>query len=970
MDKAEETACNQHNEETVTENKSDIKEIDVNALLGAVKNADPGDKIKLSDYEKKNSTEQALNNQSESDTMGENTDKEGVKNVHNRVLGGESGDDNGKRKSEPVSGTEERRNVGAEDRELGENVTPENGKHIQSPEAETSAAEQHDSGDNNDRVRKSDDSDGNSGTGIDGNDNVDVNEHGGKAKDFTITKATAKDIDTSSPSMSDNIKAIETLHAIENTGKAATKAQQGLLAKFKGWGGLSNSFYGENRAKLQRLMSESELKAAQSTVNDAYFTPTGIIDEIYKGLSYLGFEGGNILEPSMGVGNFFGRMPKAIKDNSSLFGVEIDSISGRIAQCLYPNVDIKIAPFQDVAYKDGAFDLIVGNVPFGEVKYNYKGKKYLIHDYFFVKAMDKLNDGGILMFLTTKGTLDKLDSTTRTELSNRGKLLGAYRLPSDVFTKSAGASVVTDLIIMQKTSDTKGERFINLDTVTVGDKEFSVNEYFANHPENIIGKLTSRRDWRSGKSIIDVEATGNVPEQLAKAIRKLPKNLLNGIQTVGNVDVTENATPAQTFNVTKKDTVEYIDTATGEVKQIKGKSAKTAKDYVALKDAYQELIDATLNDYETDYIESKRKNLNTVYDGFVKKHKTLEENKKILSADNDFYKLSGLEVYDTKTKKIIKSEMFTKDTLGKRKPKKADNALDALSISIGETGGVNIDRIADLTGVSEGEAIKQLDDRIVYTPDGVYELNEVYLSGNVREKYEAVKGKKGFEKNEKMLEAVIPADIPAKNITPQFGAPWIKPDYVADFMKETFHLYNKPTVNYDPISGTWSVSGSTWGDNTLLTNKYGTKYMDAVKIAEKALNMRRIVVTDRDTKKMLVGETRAAQQKAEDIKATFEEWCFKDTGRRKDLVATFNRKFNSNRNMDFSELAKYLTFDGLADTFKLRDYQKRAVARAVFNGNTLLAHGVGTGKTAEMIAIAMELKRMSIAKEYDGRTQP
>lgn len=601
--------------------------------------------------------------------------------------------------------------------------------------------------------------------------------------------------------------------------------------------------------------------------------------------------------------------------------------------------------------------------PFGEVKYNYKGKKYLIHDYFFVKAMDKLNDGGVLAFLTTKGTLDKLDGTARAKLSSQGKLIGAYRLPSDVFTKNAGANVVTDLIIMQKTSDTNGESFTNLGTVSAGGGRFSVNEYFVNHPENVIGKFTSRKDWRSGKGIIDVVSTGNVAEQLVKAIKKLPKNLLSGVQTVGNADVNENNAKVQTFGITENDTVEYIDAATGELREIKGKAAKTAKDYVSLKNAYQELLDATLNGYEADFIEDKRKALNTVYDGFVKKHGTLEKNKKVLSADNDFYKVSGLEVYDTKTKKIIKSEMFVRDTLGRKMPKNADSALDALSISIGETGGVDIARIADLTGVSESEAIKQLEDRIIYTPDGVYELNEVYLSGNVREKYEAVKGKKGFEKNAKMLEAVIPADIPAKDITPQFGAPWIKPDYVADFLKETFHLYSTPIVSYDPTTGTWSVSGNTWGDTTLMTSKYGTKYMDAMKIAEKALNMRRIVVTDKDTKRMLVAETRSAQQKADDIKAAFEEWCFKDSDRRKDLVATFNKKFNSNKNMDFSELAKYLNFNGLTDTFQLRDYQKRAVARAVFNGNTLLAHGVGTGKTAEMIAIAMELKRMDIAKK-------
>ena len=890
------------------------------------------------------------------------TTKEGNDNVHDGLLDRPSTDDDAGREPEPVQEVKEERNAGDENRKSSEDVARSGGELLQTTETESSASGQLDSGDNDNRVRESDDSEGHGAEGASVDDNVDVAEGGSKSKDFVITKAIAEDIDTSAPSMNDNIKAIETLHTIESSGKAPTKAQQGLLAKFKGWGGLAGSFYGANRSKLSELMSEDELKAAQGTVNDAYFTPTSIIDSIYKALSHLGFEGGNILEPSMGVGNFFGRMPKSVKDSSFLFGVEIDTISGRIARQLYPTANIEIAPFQDVAYKDGAFDLIVGNVPFGEVKYKYKGKKYLIHDYFFVKAMDKLSDGGILAFLTTKGTLDKLDSVARTELGKHGKLIAAYRLPSDVFSRSAGANVVTDLIIMQKAADKGGESFINLGNVSVGANEFSINEYFVNHPENIIGELVSKRDWRSGKEALDVKSTGNVAEQLLKAIKKLPRNMLSGAQTVGTVDVTESSTAMQTFAVTDSGDVEYVDVATGEVKQLKGKQATVAKEYIKLKNVYEDLINATLSENETSVVEGKRKDLNTVYDGFVKKNGTLGKNKKVLSADNDFYKISGLEVYDTKAKKIIKSEMFTKDTLGKRTPKKADNALDALSISIGESGGVNLNRIAELTSLSESEVIKQLDGRIVYTPEGVYELSEVYLSGNVREKYEAVKGKKGFEKNEEMLKAVIPTDIPAKNITPQFGAPWIKSDYVAEFLKETLRLYHKPTVNYDPTTGTWSISGSTWGDNTLLTSKYGTKYIDAISLAEKALNMRQIVIRDKD-KRVLVGETRAAQQKAEDIKSAFEEWCFKDSDRRKDLVTTFNEKFNSNRNMDFSELAKYLAFDGLTDTFKLRDYQKRAVARAIFNGNTLLAHGVGTGKTAEMIAVAMELKRMGMAKK-------
>ncbi|MBO5700933.1 MAG: DEAD/DEAH box helicase family protein [Clostridia bacterium] len=880
-----------------------------------------------------------------------------INDVHKGILGGESNNDNEVRQSESVPKAEEERNVGAEDRQLGENGTGENGRNVQSSEAGSSAERSDNSGSNDNGVRESDNGNGDSGVGTRGNDNVDEL----KAKDFSITKAVAEELDTKAPSIDDNLAAIKVLQELEKSGKAPTKAQQGILARFKGWGGLANAFW-RYRDQLKEIMTAEEISAAQSTVNDAYFTPTNIIDGVYKALEHLGFEGGNILEPSMGVGNFFGRMPKSIKGNSSLFGVEIDTISGRIAQHLYPSAKIEISPFQDVAYKDGAFDLIIGNVPFGEVKYKYKNNKYLIHDYFFVKAMDKLNDGGVMVFLTSRGTLDKIDQRTRAELARQGKLIAAYRLPSSVFTKSASANVVTDLIIMQKSTTPGGERFTNLGTVDVRGEDFSINEYFVNHPENIIGQLTEKWNYLSKKYDLDVKATGDVAEQLAKAIKKLPKGLLSGAQTVGSVDVTENTAAVQTFTVKENGTVEYIDAQTGDVKQLSGKSADVAKAYIQLNTAYQALIDSTLADAGVDVIESRRKELNTRYDGFVKKYGTLEKNKKVLSADNDFVKLSGLEVYDTKTKSIIKSEMFTKDTLGKRKPKKADSALDALSISIGESGGVSIGRISELTGLSAPEVIKQLEDRIVFTPDGTYELNEVYLSGNVREKYEAVKGKKGFEKNEQMLKDVMPEDIPAKNITPQFGSPWISSNYVADFLSETLHLYRKPTVSYDPTTGTWTISGDTWGDTTLMTHKYGTKYIDAIKLAEKALNMRKIVVKDSEGV-VLVGETRAAQQKAEDIKAAFEEWCFKDAKRRQELVTTFNEKFNSHRNMDFSELSKYLTFDGLTDTFKLRDYQKRAVARAIFNGNTLLAHGVGTGKTAEMIAIAMELKRMGIAKK-------
>lgn len=802
--------------------------------------------------------------------------------------------------------------------------------------------------------------DGRGNSDVDNNVNDSVSadtESAPKPKNYTISKEVASYVDTKAPNKADNLEAIRVLHELENSGKKPTKAQLEALAKYKGWGGLSNAFLSWQLKDLEAVMTADEIREARATVEDAYYTPTYIIDNIYKGLSRLGFEGGNILEPSMGIGNFFGKMPKKVTDASNLFGVEIDSISGRIASYLYPNAQVNIKGFQDVAFKDDSFDLIVGNVPFGDLKITYKGKKYLIHDFFFRKSLDKLADGGVMAFITSKGTLDKADYAMRAELAAQADLVAAYRLPASVFNKSAGADVATDIIILQKKTggSSNGNSFKNIGNID----GIAINEYFVQHPENIMGELVLRTN-QFGKAVSSVRPTGDVSEMLAKAMSKLPKGLLNGVSTTGNVDVTEYTGSLQRYTENGKN-VEFVDSSTGEVKTLSGKKATVAKDYIKVRDTYNSLISASMAGESTEVIEGLRKNLKSEYLDFKKKHGEITANKSALADDTDFVKVSGLEVYDTKTKKSVMSEVFEKDTLTRRKPTKAETSLDALGISIGEVGKVDTKYIAQLVGKSESEVLKELDDRIILTPDGDYELNEVYLSGNVREKLRQVEGKKGFEKNVEMLKAALPEDIKAKDITPQFGAPWISPKYVADFLRDTFKLYNTPKVNYDNTTGTWTVE-QTWGDVTLLTKKYGTSYLSALQIAEKALNMRQIQVRDRDGVTM-VGETRAAQQKAEDIKNAFEEWCFSDTERRNELVKQFNEKFNSHKNMDFTELAKYLTFGGLSDSFQLRDYQKRAVARTVFNGNTLLAHGVGTGKTAEMIASAMELKRLGVVKK-------
>lgn len=776
-----------------------------------------------------------------------------------------------------------------------------------------------------------------------------------KPKNFSISKELAESIDSGRPSIKDNLEAIKVLHELEESGKKPTKAQLEILAKYKGWGGLAGAF-AYDLSRLREVMTDEEIKSARSTVNDAYFTPTYVIDAIYSALKRLGCLGGNILEPSMGIGNFFGRIPKSLSEKSSLHGVEIDSISGRIASYLYSGADVKISGFQDAQFKDGAFDLIIGNVPFGDIKYDYKGTKYMIHDYFFMKSLDKLADGGVMALLTSSGTLDKYDTKLRNELSRRADLVAAYRLPATVFSKNAGANVVTDLIIFRKRAHGEvpnGESFINL-------SEFHgmpINEYFANHPENILGNPEVVRGQYGEK--LSVGQTGDVKKMLDGAISKLPKNLLSDTKTVRVTDVNEFGNKAQSFR-DSGDGVVYADFQTGEVKKITGKKAGIARDYMAVRDAYNNLI-AARNASDTERKEL-RKTLNKVYDEFVKKNGSLTSNRVLLGADNDFIKTNGLEIYDTKTKKIIKSEVFFKDTFVKQAPKKAGNALDALGITISETGGVDLSRIASLLGTTEQNAAEQLSDRIILTPDGDYQLMEIYLSGNVRQKLKSVEGKPGYERNEKLLRSVLPVQKTAGNITPQFGASWIKPEYIRDFISQLFGLRFKPTVSYDSKSGTWYISGNIWGDNTLLTKKYGTSRIDGMKLAEKALNMRSVTVRDADGN-VDVAETKAAADKIRDIKDAFEEWAFKDTERREALVNDYNDRFNSYANMDFSSLSEYLTFGGLSSTFKPRPYQKRAVARIVFNGNTLLAHGVGTGKTAEMIISAMERKRLGITKK-------
>jgi len=767
-------------------------------------------------------------------------------------------------------------------------------------------------------------------------------------------------LDDKKPSFRDNTEAIKLLKRLDEENRMPTEQEREILLKYKGWGGLKRAFADtDTRATLRNLLTAEEFDRAERSVLNAFYTPIKVIDAIYKGVKRLGFKGGNVLEPSMGIGHFFGRMPAGIAAKSSLHGVEIDPITARIAQYLYPNADIENNGFERVRYNDGVFDLAVGNVPFGDISMKYGGRKYLIHDYFFLKSLDKLAPNGVCAFLTSTGTLDKGNLATRREIANRADLVAAYRLPSNIFSRSAGTDVTTDLIILRKRADGEvqsGETFESLGTLN----GVLVNEYFVRHPENIFGNLSTREVM--GRSQTYVEANGiDAIAELEKAMKKLPKNLMTGETKLDTV-VKEAPIDVKAGFRRNENKIVKID-GTGKVtKTYSGKAAAKVSDYIDIRDAYENLLTlATNGAAETDMADA-RAELNEAYDKFASKHGALSKSNRGLGDDSEYIKVCGLEVFDGKAKKYKKSEIFERDTFNRKKPETARSAEDALAITLSETGKIDFKRMTELTSKSKEELTKDLAERIVETPDGEYQLIDVYLSGNVREKLKEAESK-GYDKQAEMLRTVIPQDIPASRITPQLGATWIDADTIAQFISETLKVGKDDVIIlYDPNTATWEVDVKTGRYGELMRKKFGTDDVDAITLIEKALNFKTVEVKRRSFGISVVDKeaTRAAQVKQEFIKNEFADWVFRDQKRRAAMVEKFNDMFNGFRPLNYSGVAQYITTPELSANFSLRPYQKEAVARVVFGGNTLLAHGVGTGKTCEMITAAMELKRMGI----------
>lgn len=794
-------------------------------------------------------------------------------------------------------------------------------------------------------------------------------------ENFIITNDVAAELDNNLPNAKDNIEAIELLLKLESEGRSATADEKKILAKYKGWGGIDTQrLPWDLSQKMNKLYSYEQRKAMQSSQNNAFFTPTKVIDEIYNGLKRMGFKGGNVLESSMGTGNFFGRMPPAISAKSRLTGIELEAYTARIAQYLYPGATVINMPFQDVAIRNGSYDLVIGNVPFGQNKISYNKKKYSLHNYFIISSLDKVRDGGIVAVITSAGTLDSHAIDARKAIMDRADVVACYKLPEKVFSRNAKTDVQSDLLILRKRA--KGAKPVGDSILNTVDSASGIklNEYFVKHPENVLGTLA--KGTNAWGDITTVKDNGDFYDKLNSAMNKLPKDLISGKSELKPVESIISVSDKPRF-FEKNDKI-YSDDGTGTATAVSKVQESTVRDYMTVRDAYKNLLSAYEQDLPEENIKPLRDVLSGAYDKFFKEHEAItgdgkkkignkkSKNNTFLEADSDYYLVSGLEKYNAKDASFEKSALFEKDTLRKKKVKSVDIASDALAVSLNESGRIDFDRMSELTGKTKTQLAEELKGEIVLTPEGDYVLTDLYLSGNIYEKLDAVKGKPEFKEQEEMLQKVLPTPKGAADINVKLGANYIEPKYIEQFARDV--LNSRLTIRKD-VSGRWIIEGvrqSRYGD--IVNVKYGCDAFNAVQLLEKVLNDGEITAT----KKVGTGKeavtvpdlemTDIARQKADDIRSAFDSWIFRDSDRRNDIVGKYNRMYNNYRPLDYNRIAEKLSFDSMDSVLKekLYPHQKNGIARFLFGGNILFAHGVGTGKTFEMIASVMEARRMGI----------
>ena len=802
-----------------------------------------------------------------------------------------------------------------------------------------------------------------------------------------------------------NIEAIRTLFKLEEEHRGATAEEQQVLSQYVGWGGLADAFdpgkdnWAKEYAELKGLLSEDEYAAARSSTLNAHYTSPTVIRSIYDAVERMGFRSGNILEPSMGVGNFFGMLPDTMQD-SRLYGVELDSITGRIAKKLYPQADITVAGFETTDRRD-FYDLAVGNVPFGQYKVNDKAYNKLgfsIHNYFFAKAIDQVRPGGVVAFVTSRYTMDSKDSTARKHMAERADLLGAIRLPNNAFRANAGTDVVSDIIFLQKR-----DRPIDHepDWVQLGKTEdgFAINQYFADHPEMVLGVLSteSTQYGREELTVAPLEGT-SLADQLAEAVQHIEGQYAEvEVETpdIADAENEKHILPAdpevKNFSYTVVDgevfyrensvmtQVELSDTAKGRVTGM-----------VELRQIVNDLIDQQLNDYPDEDIKATQERLNAAYDAFTAKYGLLNDRKngRLFEQDSSYYLLCSLENLDEQGQLKSKAAMFTKRTIRpERTVTSVDTPSEALAVSIGEHGKVDLPYMAELLGTpgEYGRITTELSGVIFKDPaadptdpEAGWQMADEYLSGDVRAKLRmaqfAAETNPEFAVNVDALIKAQPRELEASEIDVRLGATWLAPEIIQKFMTETFqipyYLRHAVKVRYSPYTAEWRVEGKTaTGRGDIISSEtYGTSRANAYKILEETLNLKDVriydTIEDADGKLKRVlnkRETMLAQQKQQVIKDAFANWVWQDPQRRIALVKQYNELFNSTRPRKYD--GSHIHFVGMNPEITLREHQRNAIAHVLYGGNTLLAHEVGAGKTYEMAASAMEAKRLGLCQK-------
>lgn len=792
-----------------------------------------------------------------------------------------------------------------------------------------------------------------------------------------------------------NMEAIHLLQTLEKEERLATPEEQEILSRYVGWGGIpqafeeSNSSWADEYLELKNTLSPEEYRAARASTLNAFYTSPTVIRSMYEALENMGLKQGNILEPSCGVGNFMGLIPESM-GKANMYGVELDPVSGRIAKQLYQKNKIAIQGFEETSYPDSFFDCVIGNVPFGAYQVSdrrYDRHHFMIHDYFIAKSLDLVRPGGVVAVVTSSGTMDKQNPAVRQYIANRAELLGAIRLPNNAFQRNANTSVVSDILFFQKRDRASIEEpeWLNLKEIPEG---YSVNAYFAEHPEMVLGDFTTE-STQYGKQEVTVKPKEGITleEQLKEAIRNIHGTITELELSDTELEEDVVSIPADpdvknfSFTVVNEE-VYYRENSVMNRMELPAMTAERVKGMVKIRDVTNELIQCQMEEGSDEQIIKLQGKLNEEYDTFTAKYGLISSNanKRAFSQDSSYCLLTSLEFLDDKGELKRKADIFTKRTIRRAETvTSVDTASEALAVSIGERAGVDLSYMAQLSGKTEEELTEELAGVIFKNPIGEkWEPSDEYLSGNVREKLQIAKqfaeDHSEYQVNVQYLEQVQPKDLDASEIEARLGATWISEDYITRFMAETFHtpryyVGSKVKVQYAEVTGQWNVMGKnvdSYG-NALVTSTYGTQRANAYRLLEDALNLRDTKIYDTvqdaegEHRELNRKETMLAQQKQELIKEEFKEWIFKDLHRREDLCKIYNERFNSIRPREYD--GSHIQFVGMNPEITLMPHQKNAVAHVLYGNNTLLAHCVGAGKTFQMIAAGMESKRLGLSQK-------